>query len=127
MQSNHIYSILGLGLVVGLALCLYLRNLKVVPSRHSDSCVSFRAHVRFAPLYPVTEVLPSRQFAISKMSISPTTVASFLIVRLLIDNNCLLFLATPWFYCIFALSCRRNAFTVYLMLQAMNHIEPIKH
>ena len=91
MQSNHIYSILGLGLVVGLALCLYLRNLKVVPFRHSDSCVSFRAHVRFAPLYPVTEVLPSRQFAISKMSISPTTVASFLIVRLLIDNNCLLF------------------------------------
>ena len=36
--------------------------LEVVPSSHRLHLVIFRAHVRFAPMYPVSEVLPSRQF-----------------------------------------------------------------
>ena len=36
--------------------------LEVVPSSHRLHLVIFRAHVRFAPMYLVYEVLPSRQF-----------------------------------------------------------------
>jgi len=41
-------------------------SVMVVPSRYSDSRISFRAHVRFAPVYPVIKMLPSRQLFTSE-------------------------------------------------------------